>query len=98
MITSSKLREIGYSSTEATMIMQKLQKLGCNTKTAQIRSNYIRKGSTCDYLHYGNVIYRSEAVNALKAYCETPHFNTDVKFWKKVLKSIQADKIEMGVL
>lgn len=83
---------MGYERKDAGIIMNKLKKIGCNHKTVKIRSNYIRKGSICDYMYFGNGFDCIEAIEALRAYCVTNALGADMEHWKNVLIDISNNK------
>ncbi len=89
MITSSKLRELGYCSAQCGMIMQKLKKIGVPFKVVQIRGTYIKRGKVCDYMHYADSFKRDEVIDALITYTATKRINTNMETWKDVLNKIK---------
>jgi len=69
--------------------MRKLKSLNCEVKEIKICSNYIRNGTTCNYLRFSNGITRTEALNALRRYNDNMAKNADKEFWALVLKNME---------
>jgi hypothetical protein len=89
MITSNSIKQLGYTQKEAYSIMERLRRLRCTVKQVKQRSNYVRNGVICDYLHFCDAIDTKEAIEALEAYLERLPKNCSRAKWESILSNLK---------
>lgn len=92
MITSHALSQMGFSRTECSNILQRVQKLGVPSKQIMTRFKYKRTKngitSICDYMGTVNAFPLPDVLSALNAYSANHKDSRVRSVWKGIIEQI----------